>query len=227
MQRTITITVPRWQTILKVVFIFALCAGCLYIGYQFHKPQKTVVTKIVENPTKKDPNAFVVDRVTNYYSYGHKDLSDNHRVQVNDKTMWGFEPGEQIQFPSSVDIHTTYTHDGQVIGEGEHQSTGETTVKFTDTGIESSTTVKDQVVEAITIEQQPKLWEIGIEGSMGTEVSMDFYVQRDFPIYRSEHIDINAYLKGSIGKNFTDDEIEGVITGGICGRFGFKKKEDK
>jgi hypothetical protein len=200
--------------------------GCLYIGYQARRPQKTVVTRIVENPDKNIPGSYVVEKQTIIKTVGSKKLSDDHKVQVDNKTMWGFEPGEQIQFPSNVDIHTTYTHDGEVVGDGEHKSTGTTTVKFTDTGIESSTEIKDQVVEAIVIKQEPKLWTIGIEGSVGTEVSIGVYVQRDFPIYCSEHIDINAYLKGEIAKDFVDDEIKGVVSGGICGRFGFKKKTE-
>jgi hypothetical protein len=133
--------------------------------------------------------------------------------------MWAFNPGEQLQFPATVDIHTTYTHDGEVVGEGSHSSTGTTTVKFTDTGIESSTEVKDQVQEAFVLKQEPKLWEVGVETSIGTEFSIGAYVQRDFPIYQSEHIDIYAYLKGEIGKDFHNDEYQGVISGGVCGRF--------
>jgi hypothetical protein len=158
MQRTITITVPKWQTILKVVFIFTICMGCLYIGYQFYKPQKTKVTKIIENPTAKDKkNAYVIDRTTNYSSYGKEDLGSEHQITIDDKTMWAFNPGEQLQFPATVDIHTIYKHDGEVVGEGSHNSTGTTTVKFTDTGIESSTEVKDQIQEAFVFKQEPKL----------------------------------------------------------------------
>lgn len=220
MRQTITITVPRWQTILKIVFILILCLGCLYIGYHFGKLQKTEVTKIIENPTAKEKqNAYVFDRQTNYHSYGKEDLDSDHQVTVNDKTMWAFNPGEQLQFPATVNIHTTYTHNGEVIGEGNHGSTGTTTVKFTDTGIESSTEIKDQVQEAFVLKQEPKLWEVGIEGSIGTEVSIGAYVQRYFPIYQSEHIDIYAYVKGEVSKDFHNDEYQGVISGGICTRF--------
>ncbi|MDP4224833.1 MAG: hypothetical protein Q8910_00485 [Bacteroidota bacterium] len=222
MQGTITIKVPRWQTVLRAVFILALMASCIFIGTRLNKSQKVTVTKIIEskhltNDQKK--NAFVVDRQSDIKASGKKDLSNDHKVEVNNHTMWGFNPGEQLQFPATVDIHTTYTHDNKVIGEGSHSSTGTTTVKFTETGIESSTEVKDQIQEAFVLKQEPKLWEIGVEGSAGTEVSVGIYVRRDFPIYQSEHIDINAYIKGEIAKDFNNNDVDVIVSGGICGRF--------
>lgn len=195
-----------------LIGIFIGLLICVAFSFSPRPDLKPAPAVVFENPaTSQEQQADIV-------------LTESRTTKVAGRSDPKTTSGEtMVVIPVVGEVKTVYTdkRTDEVIGTGAHPVTGETQVIVTDDGVEVETRLEDTTVVAIDVpDPPPRLWEAGIYNAVvDGDFKIGLYVQRDFPVFKVRKIEMFAWIRGELEKNFTDDEYDGRLSAGIGTRW--------